>query len=227
MLCRMKEKNNSIKFTEDDLQRICDKLGELEQKFINEAKIFLQVGQDNNLYTMDLYTAAIINRSISLMKGFVTLAKKNNYISAVPLIRIQLDNCLRFYAATLVTDYNNFFIEYLRGTHIRNIKDASEKKMTDNYLITKLDKIFPGVLKLYKNSSGHIHLSKEHSFLQTEFVSKKDRTIKTRIGHYDFYSIYKKVDFTYNMLKASEILLDLTRSWKFQKRDAEMKKLNK
>lgn len=205
-------------FTEDNLLNIFENLSKLETAFLSEAKLFFQIGGENgHIHTMDLFTSAIINRSISLMRGFVTLAKENNYISSVPLIRIQLDNCLRFFAATLVTDYNVFFIEYLKGTHIRNLKDATGAKMTDTYLVTKLDKVFPGIHNLYINSSGHVHFSNEHSFLQTTLVADKERTIGTRIGYYDFYSIDKKVDFAFNMFKASEILLDLTRSWTVQK----------
>jgi len=205
-------------FTEDNLLIIFENLSKLETAFLSEAKLFFQIGGENgHIHTMDLFTSAIINRSISLMRGFVTLAKENNYISSVPLIRIQLDNCLRFFAATLVTDYNDFFIEYLKGTHIRNLKDASGAKMTDTHLVTKLDKVFPGIHNLYINSSGHIHFSNEHSFLQTTLDADKERTIGTRIGYYDFFPIDKKVDFAFNMFKASEILLDLTRSWTVQK----------
>ncbi|MGV3539584.1 MAG: hypothetical protein ACO1OQ_07220 [Rufibacter sp.] len=204
-----------MNFAEEDLHAIFDDLNKLETAFINEAKLFLQIG--GSIHTMDLFTSAIINRSISLMKGFLTLAKENNYISCVPLIRIQIDNSLRFYAATLVTDYNSFFLDYLSGNHIRNLKDAAGHKMTDTYLASKLDEIYPGVHKLYKNSSGHIHFSNEHSFLQTSIKEGREGVIETRIGHYDFYPIDRKVDFAFNMFKASEILLDLTRSWKFQK----------
>lgn len=209
--------------TEDDLKSIFENFDKLEKLFIKEAKLFLQIGgETGHLHTMDLFISAIINRAISLMRGFRTLADENNYISAVPLIRIQVDNCLRFYAATLVADYNEFFIEYLKGTHIRNMKDASGEKMTDNYLVTKFDKeLFPGIHNLYINTSGHIHLSNEHSFLQTEIVQEKERTISTRIGHFDFFAIDEKVDFAFNMFKASEFLLSLTKSWKFQKAKVE------
>ena len=108
--------------TEDDLKNIFENFVKLEKLFIKEAKLFLQIGgETGHLHTMDLFISAIINRAISLMRGFKTLADYNNYISAAPLIRIQVDYCLRFYAATLVTDYNDFFIEYLRGTPIRNM----------------------------------------------------------------------------------------------------------
>ncbi len=205
--------------TDEDLKIFLQQLLDLEARFLDEAKIFLQLGKE--LYSMDLYISAIINRSISFMQGFEQLAKENNYITAVPIIRMQIDNCLRFYAATIVTDYNAFFIEYLKGIHIRNLKDSNNKKMTDSYLIEKLDKIFPSVHNLYNNTSGYVHLSNEHSFLQTEIIKDEERKIGTRIGRYDFYAIDQKVDFVFNMLKASEILLGLVRSWKFEKLKAE------
>jgi hypothetical protein len=201
--------------TDEDLKVNFKRLQQLEDLFLDEAKIFLQLGKQ--LYSMDLYISAIINRSISFMKGFEQLANENNYITAVPIIRMQLDNCLRFYAATIVSDYNTFFIEYLKGVHIRTLKDSNNKKMTDAYLVEKLDKVYPGIHNLYNNASGYVHLSNEHSFLQTEIIKDKERTIGTRIGHYDFYALDQKVDFVFNMYKASEILLDLVRSWKFEK----------
>ncbi len=40
------------------------------------------------------------------------------------------------------------------GERIRNIKDADGNKMTDQYLSTKLDEIYPGFRLLYENTSG-------------------------------------------------------------------------
>jgi len=87
------------------------------------------------LYTIDLYLSAIINRAISFIRGFKLLATEHNYISSVPIIRMQIDNCLRLYAGSIVTNHSDFFNEYLKGTHIRNLKDATGNKMTDFYLV--------------------------------------------------------------------------------------------
>ncbi len=200
-----------MEFDESYLNEIFEDLHNLETHFIKEASIFLQT----NTYTMDLYYSAIINRAIALIRGFITLSKENNYVSSIPLIRIQVDNCLRFYATTLVDDYDAFFMDFMKGEHVGNIPDASGKKMTDTYLVKKLNKLFPGIHKLYKNTSGYVHLSNQHTFLQTSIV--KERTIGIRIGNFDFYNIDKKVDFAYNMFKASEILLDLIKNWTVHK----------
>lgn len=198
-----------MNFDEAYLNEIFKELNKLESSFLKEASIFLQ--PNTNTYSMDFYYSAIINRSISLMKGFITLSKDNNYISSVPLIRIQIDNCLRFYASILVDDSDAFFIKFMKGEHIGNIRDTNGKEMKDTYLVEKLNKLFPGIHKLYKNTSGYVHLSNQHAFLQTSIV--KEATIGIRIGDFDFYNIDKKVDFAYNMFKASEILLDLIKEW--------------
>lgn len=213
--------NRNKNVDEEDLKSIFSNLTVLEKSFIKESKLFLSVGGEDgkgSIHTMDLFISGITNRAISLIHGFILLANDNNYISAVPLIRIQLDNCLRFYAATLVTDYDDFFLTYLGGEHIGKLKDANGKRMSDTYLAKQLDKnVMPGILNLYKNTSGHIHLSNEHSFLQTEIVKESERTIRTKIGKIDFFKIDEKVDFAYNMYVVTDLLLKLVSSWKYQK----------
>jgi hypothetical protein len=200
--------------TEEDLKLIFEKLDNLEDQFLKEAKLFLNTG---SIYSTDLYLSAIINRAISFIRGFKLLATENNYISSVPIIRMQLDNCLRLYASSIVSSPSNFFVEYLKGTHISSLKDVNGNKMKDFYLINLLETLFPGIQNLYNNTSGYVHLSNEHSFLQTEIVNDSERKLETRIGFYDFYKIDEKVDFTYNMFKASEFLLKLVSSWRMEK----------
>lgn len=214
------EQLRNIDVTEADLENIFIEIAGLERMFIDESMNYMKIGMDEGegaLFTLDLFVSAIVNRSIALMQGFLVLSKENNYISSVPLIRLQLDNCLRFYASTLVTDSNAFFLKYLGGEHIEHMKDHSGKEMRDAYLAKELDKLFPGIHSLYKNTSGYIHFSNTHSFVQTNIVKGKEGTIGTRVGRYDFYSIDKKVDFAYNMLKVSEILLSLVKTWTEEK----------
>lgn len=210
-----KKQLRDFNVTENDLKSILDDFSLLERKFLSDFKTILEIG-NGNVHRMDLYTAAIVNRAISFMRGFALLTTENNYISAIPVIRMQVDNCLRFFAATIVSDFNNFFEHYLNGEHIGNLKDSDGKRMTDSNLVESLDKIFPGIKILYKNTSGYIHFSNEHTFLQTEIIQNKG-SIGTRVGYYDFFSIDKKVDFAYNMKRASEILLALIDTWREHK----------
>lgn len=200
---------------ERTLEQIIQNLRNLNKEFIESTSRFISAG-DGKLHTMDLFAATVNNRAIALLHGFVTLSEANNYICSVPLIRLQLDNALRFFAATLVSDYDEFYLKYLAGAKISDMKDANGKNLSDNYLARNLDKHFSGVYKLYQNSSGHIHLSNRHSFLQTG-VGDHELSIGIRIGTYDFFDIDSKIDFAYNMQEVTKIVLVVVEQWRHRK----------
>jgi hypothetical protein len=107
---------------------------------------------------------AVLNRLLNLVEGFVTLAQQRNLICCGALLRLQLDNCLRFYAVYLVKDPHDFAMQVFGGTPIKKMKDKNGKFMTDKYLAEKLNEKYPWVLNVYKKTSGYIHLSETHIF---------------------------------------------------------------
>jgi len=94
--------------------------------------------------------------------------------------------------------------------------DREKNKMTDEHLSTQLDKLFPGIKLLYKNTSGYIHFSKNHLFLNNKIVliSDEELKMKTKIGDIDRLEIYEQVDFAFNMFFASKCLLSLITSYR-------------
>jgi hypothetical protein len=122
----------------------------------------IERANNNSPYVIDSLAYAVINRAIQLTDAYVTLANINNYISAIPFIRMQLDNALRFFAIMQVTDANDFFFYFMDGKPVCRYKSHSGEKLSDSYLATKLDAIFPGVLRLYKDTCDYVHLSKQH-----------------------------------------------------------------
>lgn len=116
------------------------------------------------MYPLDLLVLATLNRSLCLLKGFVSLIEDKNFVSAAPLIRLQLDNCLRLSAGTLVNNTHGFTMKILEGIPVRKQRDRSNKLMTDQYLVEKLTQQFTWVKKVYDNTSGYVHLSEKHIF---------------------------------------------------------------
>jgi hypothetical protein len=57
---------------------------------------------ESNFFTLDFLAIATLNRSLCLVAGFCTLIESKNMVVAAPLLRLQLDNCLRFSAAWIV-----------------------------------------------------------------------------------------------------------------------------
>lgn len=187
----------------------------LEAKFQKEAEIFFSFG---GLQPMDLFSSAIINRAIWLLKGFTCLAKENNYICAIPLIRMQLDNSLRFYASTLVPDHNKFVQDFFDGMKVSNMKVINKKQMKDSYLLEMLEELFPGVSKNYEDTSGFIHLSNSHALMQMSIeIEDNKKSFHVEIGNFDFFSIEQKEDYAMKMKEVSKILLSLVGCWKLHK----------
>ena len=197
---------------EGTLQDLYSELEKVEKKYLELAKQIMEAG-DRKMYTMDIFTLIICNRAMSIIRGFVKLGQDNNYITSVPLIRLQVDNCLKFFASTIVSDYDDFILCFLTGEETKDYKDHSGKKLFDSYLTRKLDKLYPGIRTLYKNTSGYIHLSNAHTIVRTE----SDWEIKMKVGEFDNYSIGEKIDFVYNMLCVSNILLSLLDEWRIRK----------
>ena len=201
----------------DQIQELLDSIDSLEAEFLESSQRFIKAG-NSKLYTMDLFAWGVNNRALQLCKGFNSLIKDQNYISAIPLIRLQLDNVLRFFASTLVSDYNDFFIHYLDGKQIRDYKDSKGKPLTDNYLAKNLDKYFKGTLQLYKDTSGFIHLSDRHFFASVRRTGNQERTVQMALGNsVDNFSVEQKLDFVNTMFEVSKLVIVIVEQWRHEK----------
>jgi hypothetical protein len=113
-------------------------------------------------YTLDILALAVLDRSLSLLRGFCDLVATKNMIAAAPLVRCQLDNGLRFFASTLVADPHDFARKVAKGIAVRKIKDSGGNRMFDSYLVAKLTLQVSWAKSLYDQASGYVHLSEQH-----------------------------------------------------------------
>lgn len=139
------------------------------------------------IYPLDLLAISVLNRSVCLLVGFCDLMEKENFVAATPLLRLQLDNLLRFHAAWLVKDPHDFSTDILKGFQINKMKDREGNIMSDRYLVDKISGEYPIMKDIYKHTSGYIHLSDKHMF--NSFGSKKDETgrFNTKVGSKDSF----------------------------------------
>jgi hypothetical protein len=110
-----------------------------------------------------IFVAAALNRSISLVHGFCTLIP-DNYISAASLVRLQLDSAVRFTALWLVEDREEFAKNVSSGQQINRVKDRDGCLMKDDYLVKRLNTRYPGVKQCYEDGCGYVHFSDTHFF---------------------------------------------------------------
>jgi hypothetical protein len=138
------------------------------------------------LWAFDFLGIATMNRSLSLLRGFCDLIESKNFICAASLVRLQLDNCIRFSAAWLVKDPYEFARCVMNGTPIRDIRDNDKKKLTDAYCVAKLSETRPWVGEVYAGTSGYIHLSEKHIF-NAIGLGEGDGEITMKISAHDHF----------------------------------------
>ena len=116
-------------------------LGKEDQKLIDVGKeIINQIGMTE--YT--LFCNSILNRTINLNRGYITLIKDSNYIAAAPLVRLNLDSLLRLYASIQSEyDVETFARKVRSGIKTRDIGYHKNKKqkLTDTKLVKLIKEI--------------------------------------------------------------------------------------
>ena len=133
-----------------------------------------------NLLDEDLFFIASLDRCLRLIDGMNNMLENRNLTCAGAILRLQMDNCMRTYAAYIAADRKKVVNCLLEGNPINKEKDINGKKLSDGHLkdeVSKLDNQFKTV---YDQASGFIHLS-EKAFYQT-IADVDDGKIIIQIG---------------------------------------------
>jgi hypothetical protein len=152
-----------------------------------------------------LFCTAILNRTVNMNRGFISLIHDDNYIAAAPLVRINLDSLLRLFACSQSEyEFDDFAKQVRKGKKIETMLDSKGKTLLrDSELVKRLEKIqgCRWVKDIYKIGSGFVHLSHQHVYsafkiegtILTAGIRKND----------EFISNSEKVAGTDYMIKAS------------------------
>ncbi|WP_340481194.1 hypothetical protein [Vibrio anguillarum] len=99
------------------IEQYLEVIGELDKKLIATVG---KITRANNgaMYQMDLFSSAVVNRSLELSKGFENMIKAELFLCAAPLLRLQLDNLLRYSALWLVENPDAVCLDVLGGKPI-------------------------------------------------------------------------------------------------------------
>ena len=195
-----------------------------ERKFLDLGKLMFEPNKVY-MYPLDLLATAVMDRGLSLIFGYTSQIRVNNFTCAAPLIRMHLDNVLRFYAAYISADPHEFTMKVFEGVHIRNLKDKEGKKMTDKYLVDKLSSEHPWMKEVYEKTSGYVHLSNTHIYNSSRLKDLQSRVISFSISKQDrWVTESTKLEGTNCMNEISEILYDYLSGWNQTKRLTPVKK---
>lgn len=118
------------------------------------------------LFQEDLFFMSAADRCIRLIDGLIPMLEARNLTCSGVLLRVQMDNCMRTYAAFIAEDKNEVIQCIIDGLPIKKLRDKNGNKMSDGYLKDELTKIDNKFAVVYDNASGYVHLS-EKAFYQT------------------------------------------------------------
>lgn len=136
------------------------RLSSLRQLHIECGKRMLK----DYLYPTDLLAIAALDRSMKLRLGFEDMIRGRNLTCAGPLLRLEIDTVLRFFATTLVKNSDEFAMDVLRGEQIDKYKDAQGRRLTDRYLVDLLGQQVDWLPRVYERTCGYVHFSATHMF---------------------------------------------------------------
>ena len=136
------------------------------------------IGQ--TLFKEDLFFCSSLNRGVQLSEGFVALLQQRNLSCAGAILRLQLDNCMRTYAAFIAKDKDAVVDCVIHGKKISDQMDVDGKKMTDAHLKKKMVEFNASFPDVYNQASGYVHFS-DMAFYET-VVGIEGHTITWQIG---------------------------------------------
>jgi hypothetical protein len=192
-------------------------LGELHLKHLME----MMQADGGKIFGLDLLAQAAFKRSMSLCSGFSCLVRNKNYLCAATLVRLQLDTCLRFFAAFIVENPHNFAKNIMDGVPVRKLKDRSGRPMTDRYLVETLGKKYEWMPRVYEATSGFVHLSERHMFAIWE--STADGGLGTIIGPTDDHFEDKLwVELADAFLACTDALFEYLQGWTLTKQNPKL-----
>ena len=152
-----------------------------------------------------------------LLSGFGLLIEAQNLVAAAPFVRFQLDNGLRFFAASLVDSADDFTLQVLNGTAIRKIKAKNGQNLTDKYLVETLAAQQPWITSVYDEACGYVHFSEKH--IVNSLRMKGDRgALEGKISDVDAFvpdTIYLGAVGAFT--EATKLTLKLVHAWALQK----------
>lgn len=134
----------------------------------------------DSLFMEDLYFTSALDRSIALLDGVVKMLETRNLACVGILVRTQIDNCMRIFAAFIAEDKPAFFDGFFKGKLIKDFKDDHGESMSDVVLRRRLEDHDLQISEVYKKSSGYVHFS--DVALHSSVTAMEENFIEFSIG---------------------------------------------
>ncbi|WP_298324249.1 hypothetical protein [uncultured Dokdonia sp.] len=205
----------------------------------NKSKALINMGKQlaaisSKVEAFDIFLIVALNRTVNISKGYTTLMRENNFISAAPLIRINIDTLLRIYAS-IISEYdrNTYASKVMEGEQINKMKfNGTNQKLSDAFLYSELSKVqnMEWVSSIYKAGNSFIHLEKAHFYSSYQINKNENQNLNFSIGFHDNNIPDKeKLGSSIWMNKTVDSIIEQSQIWiyeKCRKYDYDINKLN-
>ena len=144
-------------------------LEEKEQFLLYCCKFYQDYGRGmieaDGIGSVKFFLIGLCNRAIALNMGFMdlTTSKYKNYLAALPILRLMLDNAMAGYAFFLAGDSLEDRLKYLsfikKGNDYNRYKVNKHKQLNEKTIINEMNHEIQGIRSLYKRGCSYIHYS--------------------------------------------------------------------
>lgn len=123
------------------------------------AHDMLLIGE-GRIYDVDQFTLTILNRSMNLVDGMIALTERWNSVSAIALLRLQVDNLLRlYYVATKQDERHEILKQWREGKRWDKIQNSLGARLTDRIMLDHAKETYDWIEEMYDRTCKHVHLT--------------------------------------------------------------------
>lgn len=177
------------------------------------TKLYIEsVDMTNTHFQYNIFLSCVLDRALSVNKGYMSLTDSNNYFCAVAMLRMQIENCTRLYGMTLVVDDSKYIFDWMAGEKINKFQDVNtHKSLSDSYIASLLENKYKNIAAMYKEACGFVHFSKRQLY-DTAKVKSGTRTVNLKVSETDALKDEEKKNIDRCMLNVNNILIDIVKN---------------
>lgn len=192
------------------MKRYVEKLADCKEAL---TSLYIEsVDKSNTHFLYNIFLSCILDRALSVNKGYRALTESNNYFCAVAMLRMQIENCTRLYGMTLVDDACKYITSWMSGDKVSKFQDVQTRKsLSDSYVASILDKQYKNIAAMYKEACGFVHFS-ERQLYDTAKVKPGTRTVNLKVSEEDLLKEEERHNIDKCMLKVNNILIDIVKN---------------
>ncbi len=190
--------------------RYVDRLSDCREALTN---LYIEsVDMSNTHFQYNIFLSCVLDRALSVNRGYMALADSDNYFCAVAMLRMQIENCTRLYGMTLVDDASKYILEWMAGEKTSKFQDVNTRKsLSDSYIASLLENKYKNIAAMYKEACGFVHFEKRQLY-DTAKVKHGTRTVNLKVSDSDALKDEEKRNIDRCMLNANNILIDIVKN---------------